>query len=180
MHVKTQKLTFLGALLALTILLQLLGSYVESITLFFLAASSFCLGIAIYEAGLYPGLAFFISAVALSVFLCPNKLYCFTYSCFCLYIYITEFIRRKTALFEHAFLFWLFKLIFYNLCFIAPLLVFFRNILLTGAAAQIKWNFLTYLAVIVAAQVFLVLFDVFYNKCVPGYWITLKNRLRIK
>lgn len=179
MHVKTQKITFLGALLALTIILQLLGSYIESSTLFFLAASSFCLGIAVYEAGLRLGFAFFIGAVALSVLLCPNKLYCFTYGCFCLYIYLTELIRGKTGLYNHKAALWIVRLLFYNLCFVAPALILFRDLLLTGTAAKLEWSFWVYAAVIGAAQVFLVIFDTFYHKCVPDYWIQLKHRLRI-
>lgn len=177
MHVNTKKLTFLGLLLALAVIFQLAGSYIESSTLFFLAASSFCLGIAIYETSLRLGACFFIGAAALSFFLSPNKFYCFTYGGFCIYIYLIEFLRKKTHVFEHMFLFWLIKLLFYNAAFVAPALLFFRDFLLSGA---VTWNIWIYLGVIAAAQVLLVIFDLAYRRCVPGYWVELKKRLRLE
>ncbi len=176
MHVKTKKLTFLGLLLALAVIFQLAGAYIESSTLFFLAASSFCLGIAIYETSLRSGACFFIGAAALSFFLSPNKFYCFTYCGFCIYIYFIEVLRKKTHLIEHMFLLWLIKFLFYNTAFVAPALLFFREFLFSGA---VTWNIWVYLGVIAAAQVLLVIFDLVYRRCVPGYWVQLKNRLRL-
>lgn len=176
MHIKTKKLTFLGLLLALAILFQLIGVYMESSTLFFLAVSSFCLGIAIYETSLALGACFLVSAAALSFILSPNKFYCFTYSAFCIYIYLLEVVRKKTHLEEHMFFLWALKFLFYNAAFLAPVLLFFRTFLFTGG---ITWNIWVYLGVIAAAQAFLVIFDLAYQRCVPAYWIQLKKRLRL-
>lgn len=177
MHVKTHKLTFLGLLLALAMVLLLLGSYVETSTLFFLAASSFCLGIAVYEAGLRLGFAFLLGAVILSFLLSPNKFYCLTYGGFCAYIYLLEALRVKTPLSEHPIGLWISKLVFCNCCFVAPMLLFFREFLFVGSASKIDWNAWVYAGVLVAAQAFLFLFDWAYRKCVPGYWLQWKRRI---
>lgn len=181
MHVKTQKITFLGLLLALALILQLLGSYLESSTLFFLAASSFCLGIAIYETGLRLGTGFLIGAIVLSFLLSPNKFYCMTYSAFCLYIYLIELLRRNSFFYRHKAALWIAKLVFYNLCFVTPVLLFFKDFLFVGkASGQITWNLWAYLLFIILAQLALFVFDWAYKKCVPDYWMQLKKRLRLK
>ncbi|MCI8372797.1 MAG: hypothetical protein HFI75_10485 [Lachnospiraceae bacterium] len=176
MHVKTKKISFLGLLLALNILLQLLGSYVEVSTLTFMVISSLCLGIAIYETNLTLGGAFLIASAALSFLLLPDKFHCLTYICLCLYIYFQEVIRRKTFLWKHQKLIWVPKLIFFNLFFLFPALSFFPELLF---ATKIQWNFWVYVGVILFAQGILILFDIFYNRFIPGYWIVLKKRLRI-
>ena len=52
MHIKSRMMAFGGLALALCILFMALGSVFETGTLFFLAASSFFVGIVIREAGM--------------------------------------------------------------------------------------------------------------------------------
>lgn len=49
MHVKAKTMAFSGLLLALTVIFMVLGSVIETSTLFLLAAASFFVGIIIRE-----------------------------------------------------------------------------------------------------------------------------------
>ena len=62
MHVNAKKMAFGGLLLALTIVCMVLGSVIESNTLFLLAAASYFVGIFIREAGMRTGGAFYLAA----------------------------------------------------------------------------------------------------------------------
>ena len=59
MHVKAKTMAFSGLLLALTVIFMVLGSVIETSTLFLLAAASFFVGIIIREFGLRIGAAFY-------------------------------------------------------------------------------------------------------------------------
>lgn len=178
MHVKTKKISFLGLLLALSILLQYLGSYLEMSTLSFLIASSLCIGIAIYETNLTIGGGFFIASIALSFLLSPNKFYWLTYCCLCIYVYLIELMRQKTIMGKKnlSVIFWIVKLVFFNGAFLFPALLFFRDLLF---ATQISWNAGIYAIVVLCANITLIIFDKFYEKLIPGYWERLKRRLRL-
>lgn len=167
-------MSFLGILLALSVLLQLAGGYLEISTLFFLMAAALCTGIACYEAGLRLGGAFLIASVLLSLFLLPNKFYCLTYGVLSLYIYLLELIRVKTRLALHPVLLWSAKLLLFNGGFLAPALIFFRELLFSG---DISWAPWVYALVVLAANGFLVLFDRLYRQLIPREWERLKARL---
>ena len=66
MHVKAKKIAFGGMLLALTIIFMMLGSIIETGTLFLLAAASFFVGIIWREFGAGSGVAFWDTS-ALSI-----------------------------------------------------------------------------------------------------------------
>ena len=63
MHVKAKTMAFSGLLLALTVIFMVLGSVIETSTLFLLAAASFFVGIIIREFGLRIGAAFYAAGV---------------------------------------------------------------------------------------------------------------------
>ena len=90
MHVKSRLMAFGGLALALCILFMALGSIFETGTLFFLAASSFFVGIVIRESGMKMGLAFYLAAVLLGFILAPNKFYVITFGAMGLYILAVE------------------------------------------------------------------------------------------
>lgn len=176
MHVKAKKISFLGLLLALAIILQLLGCIIEISTLSFLAASSFCLGIAIYEAGLTIGGGFFVASLALSFLFSPNKFYCLTYAALCIYIYFIELVRKKTPLIQHPIILWIIKLVFFNGAFFLPVLYFFPKLLFS---VPIHWNFWICAGIILAGQIVLIFFDWIYRKLVPDYWLFFKRQLHL-
>ena len=94
MHVKSRLMAFGGLALALCILFMVLGSIFETGTLFFLAASSFFVGIVIRESGMKMGLAFYMAAVLLGFILAPNKFYVITFGAMGLYILVIEGVWR--------------------------------------------------------------------------------------
>ena len=97
MHVKSRLMAFGGLALALCILFMVLGSIFETGTLFFLAASSFFVGIVIRESGMKMGLAFYLAAVLLGFILAPNKFYVITFGAMGLYILVIEGVWRLLA-----------------------------------------------------------------------------------
>lgn len=90
MHVKAKKAAFGGVLLALTILFMVLGSMIETSTLFLLAAASYFVGIVFREFGGKTGAAFYLAGVLLGAFLAPNKFYVASYAAMGLYILVIE------------------------------------------------------------------------------------------
>ena len=76
MHVKAKTMAFSGLLLALTVIFMVLGSVIETSTLFLLAAASFFVGIIIREFGLRIGAAFYAAGVILGFITAPNKFLC--------------------------------------------------------------------------------------------------------
>ena len=87
MHVKAKTMAFSGLLLALTVIFMVLGSVIETSTLFLLAAASFFVGIIIREFGLRIGAAFYAAGVILGFITAPNKFYVFTFAAMGLYIW---------------------------------------------------------------------------------------------
>ena len=94
MHVKAKTVALGGLLLALTIVFMALGSFIETSTLFLLAAASFFVGIAVREFGLRVGAAFYIAAVLLGFITAPNKFYVITFAAMGFYIWGIEAVWR--------------------------------------------------------------------------------------
>ena len=69
MHIKTKRIALAGVLGAFVVVLLVLSTMIESNTLFFVAAASFCVGIVIREWGLLNGAIFLLSCIVLSFFL---------------------------------------------------------------------------------------------------------------
>lgn len=133
MYVKSKRIAVLGLLLALAVIMIVLSGTIEMSTLFFLAAASFCVGIAVREYGLRMGIGFFIASVLLGFLLAPNKLYCITYSIMAFYILLSEVlwnslvkmtkIKNPLRIFGFA-KYLLFNLIYIPSVLIAPKLVY--------------------------------------------------------
>ena len=138
MHVKAKTMAFSGLLLALTVIFMVLGSVIETSTLFLLAAASFFVGIIIREFGLRIGAAFYAAGVILGFITAPNKFYVFTFAAMGLYIWgreaawrwIVRHVREEKS--RTAFL--LFKYGIFNLVYI-PIVVIFREMLFAKAVS---------------------------------------------
>lgn len=81
-------------MLALSVICMVLGSVIESSTLFLLAAASFFVGIICREFGMKTGCAFYAAGILLGLLLAPNKLYVLTYSAMGFYILAVEIAWR--------------------------------------------------------------------------------------
>ena len=138
MHVKSKMMAFGGLSLALCILFMALGSVFETGTLFFLAASSFFVGIMIREMGMKMGLAFYLAAVLLGFIIAPNKFYVVTFGAMGLYILVIEgawrLLARNPGRFQKRDLFWGIKYLVFNVMYIPAVLLFLWSGLFSGQA----------------------------------------------
>lgn len=178
MLLNAKKLAFLGLLLALDVLMIVLSSVLEFNTLFLLAAASFCVGIAIREAGLRIGLGFYLASILLGVILAPNKLYCITYGAMGFYLVASEYaydrlinIRRMS---NRVTLLWTIKYIVFNAVFL-PILFFLPRLVYTG-----KLNKGIYVVLVLAGQIALYIYDWAYIYFQRNIWSRLRRILKLR
>lgn len=169
MHVNVKKLTFAGALLAVTEVCIALGSVIETNTLFLLAAASFFVGILIREYGLKSGAGFLVAGILLGILLSPNKLYVIFYALMGIYILGIEWIwyrlGKATERFRSKKIFWIMKYLLFNLLYI-PGLFSFRVIAKGGSfSLALFW---------IVGQFALLVYDKAYEYVMGQIWE--KNR----
>ena len=91
LHLKSKEAAYGGIMMALAVILIVLSGIIEQSSLFLLAAASFITGViqrrfsAVFIAG----------AFLVGMFLAPQKLYCFTFAGFSVYVSITEYLSQK-------------------------------------------------------------------------------------
>lgn len=178
MLLKAKRLAFLGLLLAFDVLLIILSSILEFNTLFFLAAASFCVGIAIRETGLRIGSGFYLASILLSVILAPNKLYCITYGAMGFYLVVSEYaydrlinvkrMRNKVALLGVV------KYIAFN-CVFLPILFFLPKLIYSG---EMKAGI--YAALIIGGQVALYIYDWAYTYFQKYVWGRFRKIIKLQ
>lgn len=175
MHVVAKKMATAGLLVAFSVGMMLLSSVIETSSLFFIAAASFCVGVAIREWGLRMGFAFLIASVVLNFVVTPGKLYCFTLLGMGLYIWSTEYIWKRIAdakaLKHRAMFLWVGKYVIFNILYI-PTLLFAPHILFVG-----KINGLVAIILFLLGQAVLYVYDVAYRYFQAQIWGKLRIRL---
>lgn len=178
MHLSTKMLAFLGLLTAFAVLLIILSGIFDFNTLFLLAAASFCVGIAVREAGIRIGFGFFLASLLLGLFLAPNKLYCITYAAMGLYILIWELsydrLLRVQNIGRRRKLHWTVKYITFNVMFLI-MLIFFPKLFYEGS---IGMQFM--IPVFLAGQVILFVYDLAYTYFQRDLWGRVRGRLKLK
>lgn len=175
MHVKAKTMAFSGLLLALTVIFMVLGSVIETSTLFLLAAASFFVGIIIREFGLRIGAAFYAAGVILGFITAPNKFYVFTFATMGLYIWgreaawrwIVRHVREEKS--RTAFL--LFKYGIFNLVYI-PIVVIFREMLFAKAVSTP-----ILVGVMIAGQIGILIYDKAYDYVQVRLWGKMRGRV---
>ena len=98
MLLKNREIAFLGIMMAFAVLLQTLGGYLESSTLFFLAAASFLSGIVERNFSLPVSAVFLAGSTLLGFFLAPQKAYIATFFMFSVYVIVAEYFEKKRFL----------------------------------------------------------------------------------
>ncbi len=175
MHVDTKKIATAGLCVAFSVVMMILSSVIESSSLFFIAAASFCVGIAVREWGLKFGFAFWLASVILNFWLAPNKLYCFTLTGMGCYIWLSEWLWHTLAdlkTWKHrTVILWTGKYLVFNLLYI-PVLFFAPQVLFTG-----QMNGLAAVVFLVVGQPALYLYDVAYRYFQSQIWGKLRKRL---
>lgn len=175
MHVGAKKIALGGLLLALVILCMLLGSVIESNTLFLLAAASYFVGIMIRETGIMTGLAFYLAAVLLGFLLAPNKLYVVSFAAMGFYILVIEFmwrwLGRRPEKVNRKVLLWTVKYVIFNLLYM-PGLLFFQELLFGRSLPPVLMA-----AAAAVGQIALWIYDRAYEYVQRHIWGKFRGRL---
>ncbi len=175
MHLKARNMAFGGLLLALTVICMVLGSVIETGTLFLLAAASFFVGIVLREFGRKTGVAFYLAGVLLGGIAAPNKFYVATYGAMGIYILGIEFawgrlgswnadIRKKTVVM------WVIRYAIFNIIYL-PAVLFLQKLLFGSVLSA--WATAGILA---AGQAGLWLYDGAYRYVQREMWGKMRGR----
>lgn len=175
MHVNAKKMAYGGLLLALTIICMVLGSVIESNTLFLLAAASFFVGIIIREAGMRTGAAFYLAAVILGFMVAPNKMYVISFAAMGFYILVIEqafrMLGKMNANVNRNIMFWVIKYVVFNILYI-PAVIAFQE-LLFGRILSAMWM----VGILAVGQVGLFIYDRAYEYVQRHIWSKFRGRI---
>ena len=173
MHVGTKKVAAAGLLVAFSVILIWLASVIETSSLFFIAAASFCIGIAIREWGIYFGFAFLIASCFINLLVTPQKMYCFTFAGMGFYLWVSEWLYHKIGeannlKYRNALL-WIGKIFCFNMMYI-PILFFAPQILFKG-----RINGLSAIVFLILGQILLYVYDISYRYFQAQVWGKLRK-----
>ncbi len=175
MHVKAKQAALAGLLAAFTVVLVLIASIIESSSLFFIAAASFCVGIVIREWDVRYGGAFWTASTLVNFIVLPNKMYCLTYAAMGLYLLLSEWLWEEIAVREQiknrTRSLWVGKYAIFNSIYL-PLLFLFQSVLF---AKPVSEGIL--IALGVAGQPALFVFDKAYCYFQAEIWGRLRTKL---
>lgn len=176
MHVKINALATAGVLAAFSVVMLHLSAAVESSSLFFISAASFCSGIVIREWGARMAMSFGVVTILLNAFFAPDKMHVVTYSGMVIYLlareYAWEKIANATKLTRRREIFWLIRYLIFNLLYV-PVLIFFPKLFV---ASEISGTVRMFAFLI--GQVALSIYDYAYVYFQGNIWGKLRNRLR--
>lgn len=174
MHVNAKKIAAAGMLAAFVVVMMILSSTIETNSLFFIAAASFCVGIAIREWGIRFGAGFLIACVILNLFLAPNKMYCITFAGMGIYLLLAEWLWERIAnareMKQRAVKLWIGKYVIFNLIYI-PVLWFLPSLIVTK-----KMTGILFAIVWIVGQFALFVYDRAYLYFQASIW----GKLRVK
>lgn len=175
MHVGAKKMATAGLLVAFSVVMMIMSSVLETSSLFFIAAASFCVGVAVREWGLRLGFAFLIASVGLNFLIALSKLYCFTLAGMGFYIWASEWLWKRIAdasrLKHREVMLWIGKYTIFNLIYV-PVLFLAPQILFTG-----KMNGIAAIILLLCGQAVLPIYDVAYRYFQTQVWGRLRGRL---
>ena len=175
MHVNSKKIATAGMLVALTVVFMYLGTMLETNTLFFIVAASFCVGIVIREWGQGFGFVFLVASILINILLLPNKIYCITFSGMALYIWLVEFLWKELAdaqtIHHRTIKLWLGKYFIFNVLYV-PALLFMPQVLFTKEISKGLMVLLLFLG-----QAALFVFEMAYAYFQERIWGKMRVRL---
>lgn len=146
MHInKTKKIATLGIMAALSTVFCVLGTVISVNTVFFTAAASFLVGLAVVVYGKGYGTGFFLVCTTLDILLNPNKLHVFLYLALGGYVLLSEITyslmsRKKQVKWAHMVVRFLAFAVIYT-----PVILFIPGLIFTDTVLQSPW----YLAVVI-------------------------------
>lgn len=95
LHIKSEEAAWGGIMMAFAVILIVLSGVIEQSSLFLLAAASFITGLFQRRFSVKASIAFIVGTFLVGFFLAPQKLYCFTFAGFSIYILVSEYLRGK-------------------------------------------------------------------------------------
>ena len=175
MLLNARKIAVGGLFLALTQVCMLLGSVLETNTLFLLAAAAYFTGIVIREFGKVTGAVFYVASVLLGLVLSPNKLYVCSYAAMALYILLIELVwwglGRIRICKNRRMRFWFAKFGIFNLLYVPMVLLFGESFFEQLAMPAFVW------ILVLAGQVGWWLYDRAYEYVQSQIWSKIRGRL---
>lgn len=175
MHVNAKKIAAAGLLAAFVVVMMILSSTIETNSLFFIAAASFCVGITIREWGIRFGAGFLIASIILILFLAPNKMYCITFAGMGIYLLLVEWLWERIAnseeMKQRAVKLWIGKYVIFNMIYI-PVLCFLPSLIVAK-----KITGILFIAVWAAGQIALFVYDRAYLYFQASVWGKLRMKL---
>lgn len=175
MHVTAKKLVMSGMFLAVSMICMMLGSVIQTNTLFLLAAASYFVGIVLRECGGKLGVAFYMAAILLGWMLVPEKLYVGSYAAMGLYILLEDrlwdFLGKKETLSNRRTWFFFGKWLIFNLIYLSSLAGMHALIF----DSETSWLFR--IGVWAAGQVLFFLYDRAYGYVREQVWGKIRGRI---
>lgn len=95
LYLKSGEVAWGGIMMSVSVILIILASVIESSSLFFLAAASFICGIIQRKFSVKVSVLFAFGTFIIGLILAPDKLYCFTFMGFSVYVIVAEYFREK-------------------------------------------------------------------------------------
>ncbi len=168
MHVNAKKMAVAGLLAAFSAVMLVMSSVIETNSLFFICAASFCVGITIREWGVSFGFAFLLASTLINVLVAPNKFYCITFAVMGMYLLLSEYLQKRV---KRTGTLWIGKYLIFNFIYI-PALLFFQDLLFVRKVTGI-----TLIVFLLAGQIALVVYDRVYVYFQSVIWGKLRLRL---
>lgn len=168
-------MAFGGMLLAVTVICMLLGSVIETNTLFLLAVASFFVGIMLREFGRKTGAAFYLAGVLLGLVTAPNKFYVISYAAMGLYILLIEEAWRRLGRLsgkaDWRRIFWGLKFFIFNAMYL-PVIFLFQKLLFARSLSGWMLVF-----VLLAGQIGLFVYDQAYEYVQRNVWSKVRGKI---
>ncbi len=175
MHVKAKQIAIAGLLTAFSVVLVVLATVIESSSLFFIAAASFCVGIVIREWGILFGTCFWTASVLVNFVVSPNKMYCITFAAMGLYLLLSELLWEKIAaqkkVKNRRLCLWIGKYAIFNGIYLPILFGFSSVIFLKELEGTMPF------LIVLAGQIALFIFDRAYNYFQTEIWGKVRNKV---
>jgi len=168
MHVNAKKMAVAGLLAAFSAVMLVMSSVIETNSLFFICAASFCVGITIREWGVSFGFVFLLASTLINVLVAPNKFYCITFAVMGIYLLLSEYLQKRV---KRTITLWIGKYLIFNFIYI-PALLFFQDLLFVRKVTGV-----TFIVFLLAGQIGLVVYDRVYVYFQSVIWGKLRLRL---
>lgn len=188
MHLNTREIAFTGLGMAMGVVLIILGGYLSTTTLFFLAASAFLAGIMERNFSLGVGVFYLVGVTILGLILSPQKLQLATFFVMGVYVLVAEWFEKRIYIERKPVkpvVLWGSKFLTYHVLLVAALVLSamlfgMEQIFADGILGEIFGDskVLSYIFLVILAEIFWLVFDrayLFFQRAY-GHIFAMGNR----